>query len=386
MVTVNSAENALKSVYLGAVTDLLNTKVNPLMSKIEQTSADVWGKEVRKAVSLGINGGIGAGDEDGALPKAHGTGYLQFVSTLKNLFGQIEISDKAIRASANDKGAFTDLLNAELDGLLKASKFNLGRMLYGDGTGKLSEIGLVSGSSNEVGVNDTRNLVPGLVVDIYANSSTVRGTGIVIESVDYEGLKVTLSSVPEGLATGDQIYVQGSRGKEITGLAAIFDTSKSLYGVDRSASPLLKPYSRANVGDITETVIQEAIDVLETRAGSTIDFIAVDEVSKYAFMEYMSQYKRNIDVMELTGGFRSMSFNGVPLVYDRFVPKGTMYLLDTSVFHLHRLCDWRFLETENGNVLRQNQGYPTYTATLVKYCELMCDRPNGQGKLSGITG
>ena len=86
MVTVNSAENALKSVYLGAVTELLNTKVNPLMSKIEQTSADVWGKEVRKAVSLGINGGIGAGDEDGALPKAHGTGYLQFVSTLKNLF------------------------------------------------------------------------------------------------------------------------------------------------------------------------------------------------------------------------------------------------------------------------------------------------------------
>lgn len=387
MVTVNSAENALKSVYLGAVTELLNTKVNPLMSKIEQTSADVWGKEVRKAVSLGINGGIGAGDEDGALPKAHGTGYLQFVSTLKNLFGQIEISDKAIRASANDKGAFTDLLNAELDGLLKASKFNLGRMLYGDGTGKLSEIGLVSSSStNEVGVNDTRNLVPGLVVDIYVNSSTVRGTGIVIESVDYEGLKVTLSSVPEGLATGDQIYVQGSRGKEITGLAAIFDTTKPLYGVDRSASPLLKPYVRANVGDISETVIQEAIDVLETRAGSTIDFIAVDDISKYAFMEYMSQYKRNIDVMELTGGFRSMSFNGIPLVYDRFVPKGTMYLLDTSVFHLHRLCDWRFLETENGNVLRQNQGYPTYTATLVKYCELMCDRPNGQGRLSGITG
>ena len=61
MVTVNSAENALKSVYLGAVTELLNTKVNPLMARIEQTSADVWGKEVRKAVSVGINGGIGAG-------------------------------------------------------------------------------------------------------------------------------------------------------------------------------------------------------------------------------------------------------------------------------------------------------------------------------------
>ncbi len=385
MVTVNSAENALKSVYLGAVPELLNTRVNPLMTKIEQTSADVWGKEVRKAVSLGINGGIGAGDEDGALPKAHGTGYIQFVSALKNLFGQIEISDKAIRASANDKGAFTDLLNAELDGLLKASKFNLGRMLYGDGTGKLCEVSTVTSGSKEVGVTDARNLVPGLVVDIHSGTA-MRGTGVVIESVDYDGKTMTLSAVPSGTATGDAVYVQGSMGKEITGLAAIFDTTKPLYGVDRSASPLLKPYVRASVGEISETVIQEAIDALETRSGSTIDFIAVDDVTKYAFMEYMSQYKRNIDVMDLEGGFRSMSFNGIPLVYDRFVPKGTMYLLDTSVFHLHRLCDWRFLETENGNVLRQNQGYPTYTATLVKYCELMCDRPNGQGKLSGITG
>ncbi len=44
MVTLQNAENALKSVYLGTVTDLLNTRVNPLLSKIEQTSSDVWGK------------------------------------------------------------------------------------------------------------------------------------------------------------------------------------------------------------------------------------------------------------------------------------------------------------------------------------------------------
>ena len=32
MVTLTNAENALKSVYLGAVTELLNTKSNPLLS------------------------------------------------------------------------------------------------------------------------------------------------------------------------------------------------------------------------------------------------------------------------------------------------------------------------------------------------------------------
>ena len=101
MVTITNAENALKTIYLGAVTELLNTKANPLLSKIEQTSVDVWGKDVRTAARVGINGGIGAGDESGNLPGAYGSNYIQFVSTLKNLYGQIEISDKAIRASAD---------------------------------------------------------------------------------------------------------------------------------------------------------------------------------------------------------------------------------------------------------------------------------------------
>ena len=79
--TITSAENALKSVYLGAVTELLNTQVNPLMTKIEQTTSDIWGKDIRKAVSVGLNGGVGAGEETGLLPMAYGNTYLQFVST-----------------------------------------------------------------------------------------------------------------------------------------------------------------------------------------------------------------------------------------------------------------------------------------------------------------
>lgn len=387
MVTLNSAENALKSVYLGAVTELLNTQVNPLMAKIEQTSSDVWGKEIRKAVSVGINGGIGAGDEDGALPAAHGNNYLQFVSTLKNLYGQIEITDKAIRASSDDRGAFTDLLNAELDGLLKASRFNLGRMLYSDGSGKLCRpTGTAYSGDNFIVVDDTRNLIEGMVVDVANSSGAVTTAGMRITSIDRGESKVYFDKALTANANGmSALYMQGSMGKEITGLGAIFDTASALYGVDRSSSALLRPMVKSNVGAISEIVMQEAIDSVETNSGGSIDFIAVSADVKYAFQDYMSQYKRNIDIMNLDGGFKSLSFNGIPVVYDRFVPAGTMYMLGTKDFHLHQLCDWRFLETENGKILRQNQGYPTYTATLVKYCDLICDRPNGQAMLSGIT-
>lgn len=378
MVTLANAENALKTIYLGTVSDLLNTRVNPLLAKIEQTSADVWGKEIRTAVRVGINGGVGAGDETGDLPGAYGNNYMQFVSTLKNLYGQIEISDKAIRASADGRGAFTDLLNSELEGLLNASKFNLGRMLYGDGSGLL---GSFSGETTVV-FNKPQNLIEGLVVDIYASAGTKKGTARIkyvnrsTGAVSFEGTTAA--------AAGDKLYVQGSKDKEITGIGAIFDGT-TIYGVNKTSNPFLNPYTKNVGGAIDEIDIQEAIDALENNAGSQVDFLACSQDVKYSYIEYMSSYKRNIDVMEIEGGFKTLSYNGLPLVYDRFVPKGTMYLLNTKAFKMHRLCDWRFLETENGKILRQNQGKPTYTATLVKYCDLICNKPNGQARLTGIT-
>lgn len=379
MVTLQSAESALKSVYLGAVTELLNTKANPLLAKIEQTSTDVCGKEIRKAAKYGINGGVGAGDDTGTLPTASSVSYLQFVATLKNLYGQIEISDKAIRASADGQGAFTDLLNSELTDLLNASKFNLGRMLYGDGSGKLATITDVEGKT----VDSTRNLAPGLLVDVYSAAGALVANGLKITDVSYEDGTIELSSWPTSLADNAVMYVQGSKNKEITGIGSLFSSSGTLYGLSKSSYSFLNSYSKTS-STLDEIVIQKVIDKLEMESGSVIDFIACSAKAKYAFQDYMASYKRNIDIMELNGGYKSLSYNGIPLVYDRFVPEGQMIFLDTKAFKLHQLCDWRYLETENGKILRQTQGKPTYTATLVKYCDLICDRPNGQGRITGI--
>ncbi|MBQ9791097.1 MAG: phage major capsid protein, partial [Clostridia bacterium] len=82
---------------------------------------------------------------------------------------------------------------------------------------------------------------------------------------------------------------------------------------------------------------------------------------------------------------KAISYNGIPVIADRFVPEDTMYLLNTKDFELHQLCDWQWLEGNDGKIIKQKEGYPTYTATLVKYADLICDKPNGQAKLSGIT-
>ena len=88
--------------------------------------------------------------------------------------------------------------------------------------------------------------------------------------------------------------------------------------------------------------------------------------------------------MELAGGYKAISYNGIPLVSDRFVPANTMFLLNTSEFNLHQLCDWKWLESEDGRIIKQTPGKATYQATLVKYADLICNKPSGQAKITGI--
>ena len=386
MVTLTSADNALKTLYLGVVADQLNTAVNPLLARFQQTTSDVWGKEIRKLAPFGINGGIGAGTEDGELPDAASNNYAQFVLTLKNLYGTIEISDKAIRASENSSGAFVNLLEAEMEGLIKASKFNFGRMLFGDGSGTLCKISAVSG--NEFTVDAVNNLIEGMVVDVIGNSGkTPVVTARRIVDVDRANKKVTLSGASIGVGTvnaGDFLTVQGSYGKELTGLGAIFGESETLYGLTRASNKWLTPYKKT-ASTLSDITIQTAMDTLDEVAGSVADFIVCSGGVKRAYQDYLITNRSNIDVMNLQGGYKAISYNGIPVISDRFCPAGTMYVLNTADFHLHQLCDWRWLEGDDGRIIKQVANKPVYTATLVKYADLICDRPIGQAVISGIT-
>ncbi len=385
MVTMTSADNALKSVYLGVVSDQLNTAANPLLAAIRQSTADVWGKEVRRLARYGVNGGVGAGTEEGDLPASAGNNYEQFVTTLKNLYGTIEISDKAVRASENNVGAFVNLLNAEMDGLVRSSSFNFGRMLFGDGSGVLTTVSAVSGTT--VTAASVKNLIEGMVVDFISADTAVTGaTGRRITAVDRDNKTFTVSGATlTGVAKDDKVCVQGSYNLELTGLGAIFKTTGTLYGLDRATHKWLIPYIKTSVGAITETAIQTAIDRLEETAGSRVNFIVCSWGVKRALQKLFGENKRNIDVTELAGGYRTITYNGIPVVADRFCPDGTMYLLNTEDFCLHQLCDWKWLEGDDGRVLKQVAGKPVYTATLVKYADLICTRPCGQAMLSGIT-
>ncbi|MBR0188840.1 MAG: phage major capsid protein [Clostridia bacterium] len=389
-VTLTNADSALKSYYLEAVSEQLDNYVNPFLAQIKKTSDNVWGKEVKQLAIYGVNGGVGAGTEDGALPKASGNNYIQFTSSLKNLYGNVEISDKAIRASENNSGAFVSLLNSEMDGLVKASAFNLGRMIFGDGSGVLAQISEAEGN-NVFAVDDVTFLMEGMVIDLYDSDllpvEDAEGRRIVYvdrveKTVKIDGPVLMVADIPEDAC----IVMHGSYNNELTGLAAIFDSDvTSLYGVNKAQNPWINPKIAEDVGDITEGAIQTMLDDIEEAGGSSADLIITSFGVRRALINLFSANKRVVNTVDLAGGYKALSYNGIPIVADRFCQKNTMYVLNTKDFALHQLCDWQWLTGDDGKVLRQIPGKPVYTATLVKYAELMCSRPYAQGVLKGIT-
>ena len=379
MVTLSSADSVLKSYYLDAISETLNTKISPFLAKIERTTENVVGKEVRKTLRVGVNGGIGASTETGNLPVACPSQYTQIVAPLKNLYGTIEISDKAIRASANNDGAFVNLLKEEMDSLVHSARFHFNRMLFGTVNGDLGVVKRVEG--NKIYVTDIQNFAVGM--HVCSPNAGEEYEDFYIKSVDMEEGAITTSlyHIWDNELVGYPINLVGSADEELTGLRTLH--GECMYGVTFEDMGL-KPYQRKDFGDFTESKLLSAIDKVEAASGHRVDMIVCSWGVRRMIKNFYMQYNLPVKMVKVEGGFTAMDFMGIPVVVDRFCPEGTMYLLSTDCWKLCQLCDWQWLEAEDGKILKQVPGKPVYAATLVKYAELVCENPAAQGVISGI--
>lgn len=390
-VTMQSADNVLKIVYKDVLANQLNTETDPLYNAIGNTTQNISGKQVVKLAPFGINGGMGAGSETGNLPKSNPNQYKNFVSDLRNFYGTLSISHKSMKASRDNEGAFLDLLRGEIEGLKRAAKFNNSRMLYGDGVGIIAKATAVVTAKVVIPVDSYKYLIEGLTIDILDASSkapVANGTARRIVNVN-RGITPSITIDTEGgnvtLAGTELITVQQSYNMEVTGLGAIFKDTGSLYGVNRADNYWMVPYMQSAVGAISDAKIQKSIKYLDDVSGAKTNFLLCSSGVETSYYAYLESTKRNVNTLDLKGGFTALSFGNKPLVSSKFMPTGSMMLLDTSKFKFHHMGDWEWLEGTTGSILNQIQGTPVFTATLVRYMEMICDHPGGQAMLTGIS-
>lgn len=293
MISLKTANNALKDVYLDVIANQINCNTDVLLGKIKQTTNDVWGKEIIKTVC--INGKM-----------------LTLKEELKNFYVSMEISDKAVRCSLNSAGAFVNLLNDDVESMMKEAQHRLLNSFY---------------------TEDTKpDYLP--------------------KEVKYEPMN-------------------------ITGLKKIFDTnSKTLYGLNRKDNTEINPVIE-HIDKFDVIKIQEIID----NNNDEVNVIVCSAKVKRDYMQYMSEHRQNIEIIECDGGFKCLQFNSSLLMVQAKIPDNEIYLLNTEDFKLHQLCDWQWLGDENDNVLKQVADKPLYKATLVKYADYICEKPYKQIKI-----
>ncbi|MDE7306692.1 MAG: phage major capsid protein, partial [Clostridia bacterium] len=381
MITIQNADAALKDYYIDAVTAQLNESISPFFSAIAKSAENVSGKDVNVAVVRGYSGNVIAGEEDGNLPDPYKNRYVNITMPLKNLYGTIEISDKALRASRDSSGAFVNLLNAEMEGLISSARQNFQRMLFGDGTGKLCEISKRV-SYYEYEVTEVKDYFVGMQVDVCKVLGDVAsdGKGVFIEKIDKAASTVTFDrEVTETVLKGS-IYVHGSKDNELCGLGAIFN-AENLYGHSKSSDPFFAPHKVDAGNTLTEDILSDTLDYMEEYFNSKINVILCSYKTRKKIAALVNANRRVVNSIDARTGYGAVTVNDVPVYADRFCPDDRILFLNADDFSLYQLCDWEWLEDEDGKILKQVPGKASYSATLVKYAELICRKPCGQAML-----
>jgi len=379
ILNLTAVAEALKEFYLPGLRYQLNDKASAFLAQLERDTESVVGKEIVMALRYGRVGGVGNRADDGTLPTPNSRKTKQAKWETKNLFARFQITDKTVKASRSNVGAFANMLEQEISDCEIDAKNDLSRQALGDGTGKLATITAVSGTT--LTVDSTMYFAEGMLVDIYTGD-TKDTSEAEVTAVDEDNSQIVVSSAT-GAAADDVIYLAGNKDLELTGLEAVF-TNGTLYGIDRTANKWLNA-TRINVnGEVSEVIIQQAIDDADRKAGAVINFMQCAFGVRRAYQNLLTAQKQLVNTMELKGGWKAISYNGIPMMADKYIKSGKLYCLDLNDWKMYQMDDYNWLD-EDGAMLSRVANKPAWEATLVKYADCGCQRPRGQVELYGIT-
>ena len=370
-------EKALKENYLPVWRNGLSTDPTALLGKIKKVP--LKSNKIVATAPIGLSGGFGFGAEGLATPAAGGVKFERFETNAKDMYVNIAISAKAVRLTGSG-GAMANALDTEVKAAYETAKWNVGRSLFGNGSGVLTKC--TCDGTNVITVTDAKFMKEGLIVDILSDDK-VHKSGVRILAVDRAGKKITVSDNVTATSGQGSITVQNSYGKEITGLGAIFDESvTNIYGVDRTNNAYLFPTVVEAETDINDGILWDAVEQAETYKNSKIDMMLMGRNAYKSYVDYLRTNNTRVETItkEIVGGFKSLAFafgnREIDMVYEQFVPDNEVWCVETGALELHTQ-EWDFADLQGGGIFNLMENQSVYRALLANYGDLICTNPGG---------
>ena len=372
-------EKALKENYLPVWKNQLGVEPSALLGKIKKVP--ITSNKIVATAPVGLSGGFGFSSEGLATPQAGNVNFQRFETNAKDMYVNIAISAKAVRLTGSG-GAMANALDTEVKGAYETAKWNVGRSLFGNGTGKLAKFGAVTGK-NVIPVEDVKFLKEGLIVDLYedgAGEPTVACRRI--KAVDRVNKTVTVDGGAVTIGAGF-ITVQNSYNREITGLGAIFDeTVPTIYGIQKADNPFLNPVLYDCEDDISDGMLTKVLRRAKNEKNSSIDMILCGDDAYDGYIEYLRTNNIRVEDLsrEISGGFKAIKFifgdKEVDIINESFIPETEMWGVDTTSLELHSQ-EWEFADLQGGGIFNLMENQSIYRALLANYGDLICKNPGG---------
>ncbi len=414
---VSAFQSILKTDYHAPIVDQLEN-VSAFLARMERHTSETGGNEFYIPLRTGRTSSIGARNDDATelLPKGATPKYSNVTYSAKALYATMRITGRAIRASRSPAYAFAKAQVRDMEDTVKDLRKDVNRQLFGTADAELATVAeagataTITIGSNAYPTNPAKFLYAGLKVDIKVrNNLSVASDSNEIASVN-SSTEITLTTSYTA-ATTQSIYREdntkdGSPGtiKEVSGLNAVIDDRdpNDIWGTDYSDAYLVGSVSRDIAGNefwkanrmhnsgtlrtFALALIQEGIDESEIQAGGVITLIQTNHAIKRIYGLQMATIKgADVGEMELDGGFKALSVNGIPMVWDVECPDYHIYLIDEDSFELGVMGPWQWIENDgNGSVLTRLPQQDQFEAVMVRDLQLICNKPKANVKIMDV--
>lgn len=402
------ANAILKDVY-GDINEQINNET-PGLSNIKSTGKNIdktGGRGIRFVAHVGRNVGIGARNEDEDLPEAGRQQYVDGTTSLKSLYGSIELTGQVMSQASTNYQAFADATDEEVTRIKVDLAKDQNRQFYGDGNGTLASVVTGGAGLTTIEVDDIKyfRTWKGKYVDILEAATlgnptpTPRNTyRVSVTGYSKANSTITISAATT-VGVGDAVVISdrtasggtNSWGKEWTGLTAMIGTGE-VFGIDPATEPewqsiVTSVASGGNPGPLTEDdLIDFAIDIREAGESPDVFYTTHRVVKNYwTDLQGRRQYvnKVSLDGGMQTPGFES-TFGKIGFVADYDAPTGKLFGVNRSKININTNKGWEWID-EDGSKWKMVERRDKYRAYLKSYSELSTYRRNCHGVITDIS-
>ena len=392
--TMATVSAMLKEIYEPDVQDQMNSEAKGI-KRIEKTSEgvtnDVGGRYVTFPLRVGRNHGIGARNENEALPTAGQQKSVAARVGLKYLYGSIRFTGQTLKLADNNKQAFASAIDEEMTGLKRDLGKDMNFQFYGAGTGVRANV--TADGVNTITVDNIQYLEVEMMIDVLdITGATPRVSNRMITAINTATKVVTYNGADgsASIVATDIVVRTGNFGREVTGLGAIIKDTGTLYNVDPTVTPLWKAVNNNNAGTpraLTEALMTKVVDDVNANGGDvTVGFY--NRGVRRAYFNLLKSERRHVNTIKFEGGFSGLAFatddGDIPLVSDDDAPFAKILFVNEKSIKVYQEADWSWMDYD-GNKMDKVPGFDAYEATMFKYMEIGTHRRNTHGVLADIT-